>query len=114
MKIAWGLLGSLVILLLFPGFAASDDLTGSDLWLCSAIEATVCDFDGDCSVGAPWLWDIPQFIEVDLTKKKIATRVFVLFSYTKTGEREDGGRESRTGSAAYGESKKPLPPSSSL
>ena len=73
MKIAWRLLESLVILLLLPGFAASDDLTGSDRWLCSAIEATVCNFDGDCNIGAPWLWDIPQFIEVDLTKKKIAT-----------------------------------------
>jgi hypothetical protein len=73
MKIAWRLLGSLFILLLFPGFAASDDLTGSDQWLCSAIEATVCEVDGDCNIGAPWLWNIPQFIEVDLTKKKIAT-----------------------------------------
>jgi hypothetical protein len=73
MKIACKLLGSLVILLLFPGLAASDDLTGSDRWLCSAIEATVCDVDGDCNLGAPWLWNIPQFIEVDLTKKKIAT-----------------------------------------
>ena len=73
MKIACKLLGSLVILLLFPGFVGADDLTGADRWLCSAIEATVCDVDGDCNTGAPWLWDIPQFIEVDLMKKKIAT-----------------------------------------
>ena len=73
MKIVCKLLGLLVIFLLFPGFAASDDLRGSDRWLCSAIEATVCDVDGDCNIGAPWLWNIPQFIEVDLTKKKIAT-----------------------------------------
>ena len=73
MKIACKLLGSLVILLLFPGFVGADDLTGADRWLCSAIEATVCDVDGDCNIGAPWLWNIPQFIEVDLTKKKIAT-----------------------------------------
>jgi hypothetical protein len=73
MKIVWRLLGSLVMLLLFPGLAAADDLTGADRWLCSANEATVCDVDGDCNMGAPWLWNIPQFIEVDLTKKKIAT-----------------------------------------
>ena len=73
MKTIWKLLGSVVMLLLFPGFAASDDLTGSDRWLCSSIEVTVCDFEGDCKIGAPWLWDIPQFIEVDLKNEKIAT-----------------------------------------
>ena len=73
MKIAGKLLGLSVILLLFPGLSGADDLTGSDRWLCSAIEATVCNFDGDCNIGAPWQWDIPQFIEVDLRNKKIAT-----------------------------------------
>ena len=58
-------------LLSAPLFA--DDLHGTDTLLCSAVEATVCDVDGECVSGPPWDWDVPQFLEIDLKKKLIAT-----------------------------------------
>lgn len=58
-------------LLAAPAFA--DSLAGSDTLLCSAVEATVCDADGECESGPPWDWDIPQFLEIDLKKRLIAT-----------------------------------------
>jgi len=53
--------------------AAADDLTGSNLLLCTAVDVTVCSSDGDCADGNPWNWNIPQFIEVDLVKKQLGT-----------------------------------------
>jgi hypothetical protein len=60
-----------VITLLGLGFAApsaatADDLTGSSSFLCTAQSANVCAADGECVSGAPWRWNIPQFIVVDL------------------------------------------------
>ena len=51
----------------------ADDVTGVSRLLCSSVEATVCDVNGDCEMGPPWNWDIPQFIEVDLSRKKLST-----------------------------------------
>jgi len=51
----------------------ADDLTGADRVLCTAIQATRCSADDECRTGAPWDWNIPQFIEVDLKKKQLAT-----------------------------------------
>jgi hypothetical protein len=61
--------------LLAAGFsiALADDLTGSSSLLCSAVQATVCTEDGDCTIGPPWNWNIPQFIEVDLAAKVLRT-----------------------------------------
>jgi hypothetical protein len=53
--------------------AAADDLTGSNLFLCTAVDVKVCSSDGDCAAGNPWNWNIPQFIEVDMVKKQLAT-----------------------------------------
>lgn len=53
--------------------ALADDLTGSNDLLCSAVQATVCTEDGDCTIGPPWNWNIPQFIEVDLAAKMLRT-----------------------------------------
>ncbi len=53
--------------------AKADDLTGSNLFLCTAVDVTVCSSDGDCSEGNPWNWNIPQFIEVDMVKKQLGT-----------------------------------------
>ena len=52
---------------------SADDLTGAQKLLCSAVEATVCSQDEDCLVGAPWNWNIPQFIEIDLQAKTLST-----------------------------------------
>jgi hypothetical protein len=53
--------------------STADDLTGAGKLLCSSVEATVCDVSGDCEMGPPWNWDIPQFIEVDLSRKMLST-----------------------------------------
>ena len=52
---------------------AADDVTGVDTMICSSIQATVCSLDGDCEIGAPWLWGIPQFVEIDLKNKEVRT-----------------------------------------
>ena len=57
-----------------PGSAAvADDLSGTQRLLCTAVQATVCTEDGDCVVDLPWNVNVPQFIEVDLVGKKLAT-----------------------------------------
>ena len=53
------------------GFA--DDISDADRILCSSIEATVCTIDDGCEIGVPWLWGIPQFIEIDLQAKRLST-----------------------------------------
>ena len=62
-----------VLILAVPP-AAADDLTGSSRFLCTAVQATVCSVDGECAVDIPWNLNIPQFIEVDLQAKRLATR----------------------------------------
>jgi hypothetical protein len=56
-----------------PSVARGDDLAGKDKLVCSAVEATVCTLEGSCEIGAPWNWDIPQFLEIDLRSKQIST-----------------------------------------
>ncbi len=53
--------------------ARADDLTGSSRFLCVPVQATVCVEEGECAVDLPWNLNIPQFIEVDLVAKKLAT-----------------------------------------
>jgi len=45
---------------------AADDLTGADHFLCAAEEVTVCAMGAQCEIGPPSLFNIPDFIEVDL------------------------------------------------
>jgi hypothetical protein len=52
--------------------AQADDVSGADRILCASIEATRCDLDG-CVTGDPVLWNIPQFIEIDLVAKRLQT-----------------------------------------
>jgi len=65
------LLTAMVILTLAPGLHA-DDVTGADRLLCASIEATRCDLDG-CVTQDPVLWNIPQFLEIDLAAKRLQT-----------------------------------------
>src|SRR6267378_3285558 len=51
----------------------ADDLTGSNLILCTAVQVTACKDSGDCVVDLPWNLNVPQFIEVDLNAKRLAT-----------------------------------------
>ena len=64
-------LGLAALLAVWPLYA--DELTGADAILCSAVAATQCSADGECSSGPPWNWKIPQFLEIDLKKNVIRT-----------------------------------------
>jgi len=67
---------SIVAALLAVGLAtpsAADDLTGTDKFLCTAMQATRCSPDAACTSGPPWNWNIPQFIEIDLGAKQLRT-----------------------------------------
>lgn len=64
-------LAVIVFVVATPLFA--DDLTGSNEILCTAVLANVCTSEGECLSGPPWNWDIPQFIEIDLSKKTLST-----------------------------------------
>jgi len=50
----------------------ADDVSDADRLLCASIKATRCDLDG-CVTGDPVLWNIPQFIEIDLANKRLQT-----------------------------------------
>ena len=62
-----------VVLILSARVVSADDLTGSDRFLCVPVQAAVCVEDGECAVDLPWNLNIPQFIEVDLEEKRLAT-----------------------------------------
>ena len=69
-RMMWAVAG----LLSFVSVAAyADDITGADRVLCTAVQATVCDTSGECEIGSPWLWNIPQFIVVDFKEKTFGT-----------------------------------------
>ena len=53
--------------------ASADDLTGATRFVCAPVQATLCIEDGECAVELPWNVNIPQFIEVDLDAKRLAT-----------------------------------------
>jgi len=63
----------IVAVLAAPGFLLADDLTNSSKFLCSVNVATLCLADGECEIGMPWTWNIPEFIEVDLGRNTLAT-----------------------------------------
>ena len=69
--------GSFCVLVLLitvvPTVALADNVKDSEGILCSAVQATVCFAEGDCEVGAPWNWNIPQFIEIDFADKVVRT-----------------------------------------
>jgi hypothetical protein len=62
-----------VALLAAAGAARADDLSGSYHLLCSAGDITVCYEDGACEAGSAEELNVPQFIEIDLTAKKLST-----------------------------------------
>ena len=49
----------------------ADDVTGANDLLCTSVQATICASDGECEIGPPWNWNIPQFIEIDLDDKML-------------------------------------------
>jgi hypothetical protein len=73
MKRRLGPAGAALMLLAGSGTLAGDDLTGHDLLLCTAVEATVCKAHGECSSEPPWNLNIPQFLQVDLKDRTVST-----------------------------------------
>jgi hypothetical protein len=61
------------LLIVAPKAAHADDLSGADALLCAAVQAAVCFDDGECVVDLPWNLNVPEFIEVDLGAKRLAT-----------------------------------------
>ena len=59
--------------LALPAAVHGDDLTGSDRFLCTAVQVTHCTPDGSCQTDLPWQLNVPQFIEVDLVARTLAT-----------------------------------------
>ena len=68
---------AIALMLMLPALSShvvsADDLEGSDRFLCVPVQATLCIEDGECAVDLPWNVNIPQFIEVDLDAKLLAT-----------------------------------------
>ena len=64
---------ALTILLAATSLVSADDLTGSDKLLCTPMVANACEPDAGCGQTAPWGLNIPLFIEIDLTGKKMST-----------------------------------------
>ncbi len=62
-----------LLITIVPTVALADDVTDSEGILCTAVQATVCFMEGDCEIGAPWNWNIPQFIEIDFAEKMLRT-----------------------------------------
>jgi len=71
LKIALLVLTMAMALAAVPAFA--DDLTGATKLLCASVQATACTPEEDCAIGPPWVWDIPDFIEIDLEAKSLNT-----------------------------------------
>jgi hypothetical protein len=64
---------TLLVILAAP-LVMADDLSGANKLLCTAVQATSCNEDGsDCVTDVPWNFNVPQFIEVDLTQKMLRT-----------------------------------------
>ena len=53
--------------------AVADNLEGQNAFLCSTAQAVVCVADEDCEYGSSFTFNVPQFIEVDLTAKILRT-----------------------------------------
>ena len=52
---------------------AADDLTGANQLICASGIVNVCDDAGDCATTPPRDVNVPQFIEIDIKKKRLAT-----------------------------------------
>ena len=51
----------------------ADDITGEETFLCSSASVNVCLDDGSCISAVPWEVGVPDFIRVDLKKRRLST-----------------------------------------
>ena len=65
----------LLVLALFGTSTAvlADDLAGADRFVCAPAQVNICYEDGSCISAMPWDVNVPQFLEIDLKQKSIAT-----------------------------------------
>ncbi len=61
------------VILLMSGGAVAEDLTGADRILCAGLQATYCDTSGECEIGMPAQWNMPEFVEIDFEAKTVST-----------------------------------------
>ena len=70
---AWIGCAAILVALSVGQAARADDVTGRDQILCAVQEVNLC-FPGDvCDQGPPWVWNVPDFIEVDFAAKELRT-----------------------------------------
>lgn len=62
----------LSIIFFAPYRVSAADFDGSKPFLCAVTEAIECDEENGCSQGTVESMDIPQFVRVDLKRKKIS------------------------------------------
>ena len=62
---------ALIVITQAPSLWA-DDVSEAERMLCASIEATSCSLDG-CVTGDPVMWNIPQFVVIDLANKRLQT-----------------------------------------
>jgi hypothetical protein len=53
--------------------AQADTVVDKDQMLCSIVEVYFCVPGGLCEEGPPWVWNVPDFIEIDLKSKELRT-----------------------------------------
>lgn len=51
----------------------ADDITGEETFLCSSASVHVCLDDGSCITAVPWEVGVPDFMRVDLKKRRLST-----------------------------------------
>jgi hypothetical protein len=66
-------LALLILTLCIAVPALGDDLSGESKLLCSTSTAILCMADGQCETNPPWVWNIPQFIALDLEAQTMST-----------------------------------------
>lgn len=64
---------AILVTLLSTSNSGADDVRGASRFLCTAAEVTACFALGECVSLPPWELNVPQFIEIDLTEKVLAT-----------------------------------------
>jgi hypothetical protein len=68
---------SLTLALLATGLvstvALADNLSDTTVYLCAPMQVTACEVDGECLTGPPWNWNIPDFVEIDVEARSLAT-----------------------------------------
>ena len=64
---------SVAVVLTLAGTVWGDDITGEDDFLCASANVNVCLDDGSCISAVPWEVGVPDFMNVDLKKRRLST-----------------------------------------